>query len=151
MSYFSQSDYLVLLLRTAKTSFAHYSDWLINNTAIRDALHMSDNTKKQFLLSKVTSCLASHRCIIGQDFVSFIRAFNSPKVLLAAPVWVWSVPVQSERADGAPISFTQLFLNGWAKEGDGPSLSKCTCGTSSFSLCPLLPLPLSLTQNNSTH
>lgn len=113
---------------------------------------MSDNTKKQFLLSKVTSCLASHRCIIGQVFVSFIRAFNSPKVSLVAPVWVWSVPARSERADGAPISFMQLFLNGWAKEGDGPSLSNCTCGTFyqvflfvSFSFF----VSVSLTQNNS--
>ncbi len=95
---------------------------------------------------------------MGQVFVSFIRAFYSSKVLLAAPVRVWSVPAQSpvvcqsERADGAPISFTQLFLNGWAKEGERPSLLLHLWDVKffslSFSLCLSVSISVSLSQNN---
>lgn len=132
----------------------------MNNTAVRDSdvgLH-----KEAVPLIKVNFLFGtkSHCYIIGQVFVSFIRAFYSPKVSLAAPVWVWSVPArspvvrQSERADGAPISFKQLFLNGWAKEGDRPSLLLHLWDVKffslSFSLCPSVSIYVSLSQNNPT-
>ncbi len=111
---------------------------------------MLDYTKKRFLLSKVISCLA--RSLIdtswGRSLYHLLGHFTLQRSCwrplcgsgLCPHRALWSV-----RARGQTGLLSALRSFSWT---DGPRrvkgpLSYCTCGTSSFSLCPFHFVPLS--------